>query len=182
MVEATDSSLVRATLAGDEKAFEALVDKYQKLVFNVAYRMTGNMDESEEITQAVFVKAFEKMGSFNPHFRFFSWIYRITVNETLNFIRHQSRTEELSEFTASQARGPDESYSATELEEKVQAAIQEIRPEYRILVVLKHFNNRSYKEISEILDLPEKTVKSRLYSARQMLKDILVSKGILASG
>jgi RNA polymerase sigma-70 factor (ECF subfamily) len=174
-----DNKLVAQTLAGSERAFEALVDRYEDVVFNVAYHMTRNFDESEDITQAVFVKVFEKMESFNPKFKFFSWIYRIAVNETLNRIARQSRTSKLDERLASGNKTPDESYSQTELSEKVRDAVMQIDPKYRILIVLKHFRDRSYREIADIVSLPEKTVKSRLFTARQLLKDILVSRGIV---
>jgi RNA polymerase sigma-70 factor (ECF subfamily) len=178
-MEPNDKELVERCLAGSEKAFEALVDRYQKVVFNVAYRMVADYDAAEDITQSVFVKGFEKMKSFNPKFKFFSWLYRIAVNETLNYINQRKRLQELGPDIVSNRKSPEQEYREAELSRKMEEALMELEPKYRIVLVLKHFRECSYRQMSYALRIPEKTVKSRLFTARQLLRVILVEKGIV---
>ena len=113
-------------------------------------------------------------------FKFFNWIYRIAVNESLNYIKQQSRTEDLDTDLISPENTPEESFSETELASTIQDSLMELEPDYRILIVLKHFQSFSYNEIACILDMQEKTVKSRLFTARQLLREVLIRKGVLA--
>ena len=91
MLEGSDSGLVDATLKGDSRAFEALVVKHEKTLFNAAYRITGNRDDAMDATQSAFVKAYEKLHTFDPSYRFFSWIFRIVVNESFNILNRRRR-------------------------------------------------------------------------------------------
>ena len=179
MIEKDDTDLVRQCLAGNKKAFERLVEKYHKTIFNIVYRMTRNYEDSADITQSVFLKTYENLGAFKPKFKFFSWLYRIVVNEALNFIKSGKKLSELDSKLISTEKNPEQKYADIELGVQVQSALMELDPEYRILILLKHFQHCSYQEISESLGLPLKKVKSRLYSARQMLKDILIRRGTL---
>ena len=180
MIEQKDSELVKQSLKGDKKAFEILVERYQIQIFNVALRMTNNYADSEDITQSVFIKAYEKLNMYRPRYKFFSWIYRIAINETLNYLNQQKRIQNLNQNIISKQKTPEESYENIELNEKIQDALMSIGTQYQILIILKHFQNFSYKEITYILDLPEKKVKSRLYTARRLLRDALAEKGILS--
>jgi len=178
MIDAEDNRLVKRCLHGDEKAFESIVDKYQNQIFNSVYGMIHHFDDAEEITQKVFVKVFENLNTFKTKYKFFSWIYRIAVNETLNFINQQKRFESLSENIENN-NSPEQEYEVLELQNKMQDALMELDTQYRILILLKHYQNFSYKEISDIVSIPEKKVKSRLFSARQLLKDILIRMEII---
>jgi RNA polymerase sigma-70 factor (ECF subfamily) len=182
MIEDDDARWVRQTLEGNSKAFEALVQKYHKPIFNIAFRMIQDRDEAEDITQSVFVKAYVKLNTFNFHFRFFSWLYRMAVNESLNFLKERKRFSELDERYVASEKGPDESVQDDQQAELVQRAVMELAVDARIVIVLKHFMELSYQEMSWILDIPEKTVKSRLFTARQNLKEIIVRKGMIAHG
>jgi RNA polymerase sigma-70 factor (ECF subfamily) len=179
MIENTDKNLVQACLAGNTRAFEALIDKYQKKVFNIVYRMTYNYDDAEDITQSVFIKIYEKLTSFNPKFKFFSWLYRIALNESLNLMNQKKRMTELDADLLTIEKTPEQEYDELELSERIQDALMEIEPDHRALIVLKHFEGFSYPEIAYILDLSEKKVKSRLFSARQVLKNVLITQGIM---
>jgi len=158
---------------GDRGAFEALLVEYEKPVFNAAFRMLNNRDDARDVTQTVFLKVFENFAQFDPSRRFFSWIYRITLNESINWLGKENRLEPLLYDTADEGKGPDEELESTRLAAKVQAALMTINTDYRTVVILKHFLGCSYVEISDVLEIPEKTVKSRLYTARQQLKDAL---------
>jgi RNA polymerase sigma-70 factor (ECF subfamily) len=177
-MEIEDNILVSRCLNGDAGAYEALVEKYYKIIFRLARKLLRNYDDAEEITQSVFVKAYENLNKYNPKYKFFSWLYRITVNETINFSRKKNYTEQLSEGLTNNEDNPDEIYNRNDLGEKIQDALMEIDMLYRIPLVLKHFLNYSYKELSDLLGIPEKTVKSRLFTGRQLLKDILIKKSV----
>ncbi|MFQ5650622.1 MAG: RNA polymerase sigma factor [bacterium] len=181
MTEVDDYLEVKKCLDGDSNAFENLIDKYQKAVFNAALRMVRDLDDAEDITQAVFLKAYEKLRTFNPKFKFYSWIYRIAINESLNFIEKHKNFEGLDAAMTSKEKTPEEHYEDIELSEKIQDALMGLNIHYRAVIILRHFEQLSYKEMSYVLDLPEKTVKSRLFTARQLLSEILMNKGIAAN-
>jgi RNA polymerase sigma-70 factor (ECF subfamily) len=182
MLEHNDATLVRQCLEGDVKAFERLIDKYQKTIFNVALRMTNDHDDAKDIAQAVFIKAYEKLASFEVGRKFFSWLYRMAVNESLNFINRHKRFEALEDVFAAEDKTPEESYEEGEMAQRVQRALMRLEPEQRALIVLKHFQEMPYQEIGYIFDIPEKTVKSRLFAARQALRQILIKQKFLANG
>jgi RNA polymerase sigma-70 factor (ECF subfamily) len=181
MMKVDDKILVKRCLQGKKRAFETLVDRYQKIIFNLAYRMTGNYDEAEDITQCTFIKVFERLSTFNPRYKFFSWLYRIAVNESLNLIKSKKGSREVDNSMQISQRTPEQDYIKLELSHKIQQSLMKLEPQYRILILLKHFQYCSYREISDSLDIPEKTVKSRLYIARQQLKDILIKTGTMKS-
>ena len=169
-----DHELVDRCLRGDLDAFAPLVARYQKPLFNVALRMVRDREDARDITQTAFVKAYEKLRSFDRQHRFFSWIYRIAVNECINFVsRRRPERPLLADMPA--ADDPQRDAEASELAERVQDALVTLTPDYRLVVILRHFLDLSYVEMSEALLIPEKTVRSRLYTARQRLAEILRS-------
>jgi RNA polymerase sigma-70 factor (ECF subfamily) len=178
MINDDDAGLVKKCLQGDVKSFEVLVDKYQKPIFNVALRMCNDYDSAEDISQAAFVKAYNNLNSFNPKYKFFSWICRIVINEGLNFLKQKKKLLELDENIISTEITPDQVFEQMELSHKIRNALMEIEPNYRILIELRHFQNCSYSEMGDILNIPEKKVKSRLYTARQVLGKVLIKIGI----
>lgn len=177
-----DAALVNDCKHGDRRAMSQLVSQYQKPVFNAAYRILGNMDDAADTTQIVFLKVFEHLADYNPKFKFFSWVYRITINESLNQVKKRRRQEPLDDSQASPWRSPHDELESSHLCNKVQEALMMLGEDYRTIVVLKHISGCSYRQISEILQLPEKTVKSRLYTARQLLKKVLQNDGSLDEG
>ena len=176
MSKTDDTQLIERCRSGDRQAFEALLVEYEKPVFNAAYRMLNSRDDAQDVTQTVFLKVFENIDQFDPSRRFFSWIYRITLNESINWLGKKNRLEPLTYEAAFEGKGPEQEVESANVAANVQAALMTIKSDYRSVVVLKHFLGCSYMEISQILDVPEKTVKSRLYTARQQLKDALTGK------
>jgi len=176
--EDQEEALLGRCLEGDGGAFGELIDRYQRVLFNVSLRMVGNREDALDITQTVFLKAWQAMGTFDRRHKFFSWIYRIMMNETLNHLSKRKRTEPLDETLVSDGSGPDEDCSRQRLRDLVQAALLELSPDYRQVIVLRHFAELSYEEMSGVLRIPEKTVKSRLHTARQLLSGILPRHGI----
>jgi RNA polymerase sigma-70 factor (ECF subfamily) len=165
---ADDLALIDRCRAGDTAAFEGLVDRYQRVLFTVALRMLGDYAEASDAAQNAFIKAYDKLGSFDRSRRFFSWIYRILVNECLNAHRDRPPHEELAPDLPG-GETPAALFEAGERRARVQAAILALPLEYREVIVLRHFTELSYEEIGQALQLPTKTVKSRLYTARERL-------------
>lgn len=178
MVTEDEEDLLERSIEGDGRAFGQLVDRHQRVLFNVALRMVGNYEDAKDITQGVFLKAYQNLGSFNRRHKFFSWVYRIMINESLNHITRARRHEPLDDRMPSCGGGPDEDCERNELSDSIQTALMGISQDYRQVIILRHFVQLSYQEMSELLEVPEKTVKSRLHTARQLLGDILSKRGI----
>jgi RNA polymerase sigma-70 factor, ECF subfamily len=164
----TDAAAVRRCLEGDHAAFEAIVARYQQVLFNVALRMLGDYEEARDAVQNTFVKAYEKLGTYDPQRRFFSWIYRILTNECLNLRRRPAMHLLGEQMEPAGGTAPD-AVEAAERRRDVKHAILGLSPDYREVIVLRHFASLSYEEMSEAIGVPAKTVKSRLHSARQQL-------------
>jgi RNA polymerase sigma-70 factor (ECF subfamily) len=165
-----DAEAVRRCLNGEPGAFDTLVARYQQGLFNFAFRMLGDYEEARDAAQNTFVKVYEKLGSYDPQRRFFSWLYRILMNECLN-LRRRPAADSFSggiELAVADRTAPD-AVEAAERRRAVKQAILALQPDYREVIVLRHFAALSYEEMSDAIGVPAKTVKSRLYSARQQL-------------
>ena len=171
MVDTDDATVVARCLAGEHNAYEAIVSRYQKGLFNVALRMLGNYEDARDATQTAFIKAYEHLDSFNPEQRFFNWLFRILKNECLNSLRGRRAAEPVSVGLAATNRA--DPVEERERHQAVQSALLTLSVEYREVVVLRHFTDLSYDEIAATLGIPAKTVKSRLYTARQQLGERL---------
>ena len=169
--------LVRACLDGDKSAFGTLVDRYSGKLFNAAYRITRGREDAVDATQAAFVKAYEKLPAFDFDHRFFSWIYRIALNEAIDIASRRRRETDLDAAPEPVGGDIEGEYAESERSRLVQRGLMALAPEARALIVLKHFQGLSYDEIAEIVGVPEKTVKSRLFSARQRLRRVLEERG-----
>jgi len=176
-----DAELLDDCKRGDRLALDTLVRRYERPVYNAAFRMLGNPDEAADVTQTVFLKAFENLDRFDPRHKFFSWIYRIAINESINQLSRRKVQEPLSETLESAVRSPAALLESERLSADLQDALMDLQADYRAVIVLRHFSEHSYKEISEILQIPEKTVKSRLFSARQRMKDSLMQQGVFSA-
>jgi RNA polymerase sigma-70 factor (ECF subfamily) len=168
-----DQALVERWQGGDREALGQLVERYQRPVYNAAFRMLGNADDAADATQAVFLKIAQHAEDYDPRFRFFSWLYRIAVNESLNMLRGRGREEPLEDDTdlpGAPNANPEAQLGEAQLARHVQAALMKMKAQDRAVLTLRHFSECSYEEIGEILDLDEKTVKSRLFEARGRLR------------
>jgi RNA polymerase sigma-70 factor, ECF subfamily len=163
-----DAALVARSIAGDQGAFEVLVDRYERVLFGVAFRMLGNREDAADATQTAFVRAFERLATYDCEYKFFSWIYRILANECLNQLRARRPSEPVSPEMVV-GGGPLEQLEAAERDRLVQDGLLQLTPEYREVITLRHFADLSYEEIGHTLGIPVKTVKSRLFTARQQL-------------
>lgn len=172
MGDGEDVQLVGRCLAGDTEAFRPLVERYERVVFNLALRVLGDREDARDVAQSVFVKVYENLGRYDPRFRFFSWLYRITLNECLSIRNRRHQHVPLDPALPATDR-PDEGIRHREVGEQVRGAVLSLPRDYREVVVLRHFAELSYAEMSAVLQVPEKTVKSRLYTARQRLGELL---------
>jgi RNA polymerase sigma-70 factor (ECF subfamily) len=180
MSDDVDAARVRECLAGDPQAFAALVERYEKPVYNVALRMLRNSEDARDIAQSVFMKAFQNLSNYDPQYKFYSWIYRMAINESLNVLRVRGRNDgPVDERVAEDSAGPSELLADDQRREVVLEAVSRLKPEHRAVIVLRYFVDSNYEDMGEILGIDAKTVKSRLYTARQLLKDQLSSRGAL---
>ena len=174
----SDQELARASVDGDRKAFGELVDRYQKKIFNLSLRVTGSVDDAMDVTQAAFLKAYQSIKRFDPERPFFSWIYRIGLNEAIDVVRRR-RSTSLDVDLPSEANNPERETESHETTRAVQAALGKLKPDHRVMIVLRHFEGLSYEQMGEVVGIPDKTVKSRLFSARRELRALLIGKGLL---
>ena len=186
----TESELVRAARSGDQSAFEALVKANQAMAYQLAYRMTGNPEDAADLTQEAFLNAWRGLAAFDGRASFSTWLYRLTSNACIDFLRREKRRVSLSmtledeeDEEGRQAQLPDSRYSPErELEKKeaaeaVRRGLAALSDEHREVLVLRELEGLSYTEIAQTLSLEEGTVKSRIARARLALREFLQKEG-----
>lgn len=179
----TDEELVVRARRGDADAFTALVERYERKVYALAYRMSGNAEDATDLAQEAFIRIWRKLGEFRGDAAFSTWVYRITANVCLDQRRHERRRPALSldaeaetergplgRQVADPAAGPDAALEAAELQATIQAEIARLPAEYRAALVLRDLEGHAYQEIADILAVSLGTVKSRISRGRQLLK------------
>jgi len=176
--EEDDPTLVRRCQEGDRHAFDQLVLRYQKPVFNVALRMLRDRQGALDVAQSTFLKVFEHLADYDPAFRFYSWMYRIAINESLNALGARKPLEGIGGDEADDGPSPERQAEDEQTRRAIEDALMHIKPELRTVIILRHFMHLSYEDMAGVLQLPEKTVKSRLYSARQLLREHLLRRGV----
>lgn len=169
MQEEADEALVARCRGGDRTGFAALVSRYQRPVFNLAFRMLGDREEARDVAQTAFLKALESLHRFDPRYRFFSWLYRIAMNEALDVLGRRGRQTELTDVYVTDD-DPARDAQDADLGARVRGALNALSPDHRAVLVLRHYQDLSYEEIARVLALPDATVKSRLYEARERLR------------
>ncbi len=170
----SDNELVDLCMEGDHRAYETLVRKYQQILYTTACQITGDHISAKDVVQNVFIKAWQKLATFDKRFRFFSWLYRITVNESLNQKRDNHTGEELP-LDLSYSSDPHQDMETNESNIRLQEAIEMLPMDHRMVLYLKYFDDLPYRDIAYILEIDENLVKSRLYTARVRLRELLVS-------
>lgn len=178
MSEITDNQLVDRVRAGDRRAFGYLVERYRDTVFGLVRRMVRDSDDAKDVMQCVFVKVYENLGTFRPDLKFFSWLYRIAVNESLNFIESRRPCAKLGTDLVAPDASPEDAYQKSELARKIDAAMMELDASSRALIVLRHYAELSYQELAFVFDTRSRTIKSRLYEARRVLAHHLQKEGV----
>ncbi|MGE5089070.1 MAG: RNA polymerase sigma factor [Candidatus Levyibacteriota bacterium] len=171
-----DQALVERYRRGEQDAFTELVVRYQRPIYNAAYWILRSADDANDVAQDVFLKVAERLDEFDSQYKFFSWIYRIAVNESLNRLRrngHEEPLDEEIELPGAEGADPESQASDAELSRRIQRALMTMSSNDRTVLTLRHFSDCSYQEIAQVLDVDEGTVKSRLYEARQRLRELL---------
>jgi RNA polymerase sigma-70 factor (ECF subfamily) len=171
-----DETLLERYRHGDREAFATLVTRYQRPIYNAAWWVLRDAEDARDVAQVVFMKVAERSHEYDPQYRFFSWIYRIAVNEALNVLRRNDREEPLDdeiETAGPDGDDPERRYGEAEINGRIRHAVMRMAANDRTVLMLRHFSELSYQEIAGILDVDEKTVKSRLFEARQRLKGML---------
>lgn len=176
MVKKDDNELVYEVIKGSVSSFEVLIDRYQQTIFNLLVKMVGDKEVARDLTQDVFVKAFEKLGGFNFNHRFFSWIYRIAINEAINWRKKRPPVEPLPTILLESEEGADEE-ERDRRSRLLHKGLRLLTDDHRTLLLLRYYCGMSYEEIAEVTRLPERRVKSRLFSAREKLHDYLIKLG-----
>ncbi|HUE96603.1 MAG TPA: sigma-70 family RNA polymerase sigma factor [Longimicrobiaceae bacterium] len=189
LVHSTDHELVTFARSGSEKAYRELLGRYERPVFSIVYRMVRDRELAEDLAQETFVKVFNRLDSYNPKYKFSSWIFKIASNLSIDHLRKKelhtvsldgsrhARTDEEIESSrisvATSDENPEELLEAKELGNEIEEAIGQLRAEYRTAIMLRHVEGRPYEEIAEIMDVPLGTVKTYIHRARTELRELL---------
>jgi len=178
MVDPTDRDLVLRTRRGEVEAFGEVVARYQQSVFNVCFRMLGERMEAEDLAQETFIRAYTRLETFDAERPFGPWIRRVATNVCLNHIQKQKPEsyefdEERDRSPAAAREEPETSLQSVQATEQVHRAIVALPGNYRAVIELRHYQEMSYSEIAEVLELPLSDIKSHLYRARKRLAGLL---------
>lgn len=172
----SDAECVQRIHKGETAAFEVLVRRHQKTIFNLLYRMLGDYDEAAEISQEAFLSAYRSIGQFRGDANFSTWLYRIALNHAStrrrSLAKWQQRTVpiETTESISERDVDPAENVEQKEIQEQVQKALNGLEPDDAAIILLKDLQDVPYEEVARVLAVPVGTVKSRLHRARRALK------------
>jgi RNA polymerase sigma-70 factor, ECF subfamily len=181
MMEESDALAVAKAQAGDQTAFRLLVERHSHDLFRLAYRMTGNEHDAEDLVQETFLRAYRKLGQFQARANFGTWVHRIAANCALDLLRKRQRDDqcyrrvdhpaavELARL-ADDAPAPDDAACQAEMAQSVESALDQLTAMERTAFVLRHFENHSIKEIGHVLDLGQSAVKQAIFRAVQKVR------------
>lgn len=182
-VEGPDTYLVKRSQDGDKKSFELLIIKYQRRIFNVIFRVVRDRDAVEDLAQEAFLNAFKSIKRFKGGSSFYTWIYRIAVNVSINYLSKRKKavfvdegvmeTEAVSDIVTTAGDSPERSVQGREFAAAASRAIEKIPADIRTAIVLREYDGLSYQEIADVTDSPIGTVRSRIFRGRAMLKEML---------
>ncbi|MCK5169615.1 MAG: sigma-70 family RNA polymerase sigma factor [Bacteroidales bacterium] len=181
-----DYKLVKLAIAGDEKAYAELLDRYKDAIYYMLLKMVNNKSDAEDLTIEAFGKAFKNIAQYTPNYAFSTWLFKIATNNCIDFIRKKrGNTISLiqsidyednltpSSTIQSDTLDPEESLIGKQKIKMMRDVVGKLKPRYKTLVELRYFREFSYDEISKELDLPIGTVKAQLFRARELLSNIM---------
>jgi len=164
---------IQKSLAGDTEAFAALVKEYQKMILAMAFRMTGSLDDAEDLAQETFLRAFRQLNSFRAESKFSTWLCQIAMNLSLNWRAREGRRGDIHSQWAENAITDSPGDFPDELSQRVQRALDRLPPKQRAAIVLTVYENRSHAEAAKLLSCTEAAISWRVFAARQKLKHLL---------
>lgn len=180
----TDEMIIKAVVNGEVELFSLLIERYQDRVYSTTYRMLGNREDALDISQEVFLKVYKKLSSFNYNSAFSTWLFKITANKCRDLLRHRKTKINKNKVSLEQSQengfqfedddNPEKSYLEKEAEKNIIQLINNLKTEFKEVIVLRDIEDFSYREISEILSIQPGTVKSRISRARKYLKDNII--------
>jgi RNA polymerase sigma-70 factor (ECF subfamily) len=172
---------VLAAQAGDRQAFNRLVESYQRPIYNLTFRMLGNAQEAEDAAQETFLRAFSRLGQYDPAHKFSTWLFSIANHYCIDRLRKRRTTlisiddNPVLQNLEDDEPQPETTLLSREQMREVQALMQQLEPEYRTPLVLRYWENLSYEEIAQSMNLTVPAIKSRLFRARQRMADLLAA-------
>lgn len=177
MQEASDKDLMERVRAGDSHSYRLLVERYQSLVYTIALRMVRDHTEAEDIAQDVFLKAYRTLDQFREEASFKTWICKITTNRCIDWRRkhasrqeHTTQVEEAERLADLHEERPEQVLMRRETQREVHRVIEEMPEKYRTILLMYHFQGMSYKDIAEVEQISARTVETRLYRAKSLLR------------
>jgi len=183
-----DDVLVKKAVGGNEKAYKKLVDKYERALYFHILKMIKDREQVEDLVQETFVKAFDNLNTYSTNYAFSTWLYRIATNHTIDYLRKKklktlsidqpmkTKDGEMEMQLPDESAGTDRNIIRKQRQKIVQNAIDNLPEKYRKVIELRHMEEKSYKEIANVLDLPLGTVKAHIFRAREMLYKALKDK------
>ncbi len=174
--DSEDQAALAALRNGDRSGFIGLVERYHRPVYNAAYTILRRVDDASDVTQTVFLRVIERLDDYDPNYRFFSWLYRIAVNEALDVLRRNGREDPLDdEIDVPEREGLDPAslFERAEVGAHLRACVMRLSAGDRAVITLRHFAELGYDEIGDVLEIDEATVKSRLFEARRRLRRLM---------
>ena len=183
-----DYTWIQHCLSGDKNAFKPLVEKYQQSIFGTIYKMVFDPELTRDLTQEVFVKVYTRLNTYDPRYPFKVWIHRIAIHRAIDFLRkkrpeqlifdddNNSEKPGLKHILPDPSDTPDISVERKEIADRVHHAIHQLDHKLKTVVVLRHFQEMSYDQISNVLNVPMGTVKNRLFRAREELQRTLLNQ------
>jgi len=176
-----DEDIIAYVLKGKAELFSVLIDRYQNKVYSTAYNYTHDQEEARDLTQEIFIKVYNSLGSYNKKASFSTWLYRIAVNRCIDWTRKKrlktvsaindgEEETDIYDTIEDDSLGPEEMYIRQENAENIRAAIEDLPEMYKTAIILYYFEDFSPQEIADIAGVPKRTIETRLYRAKNMLK------------
>ncbi|TDF94182.1 RNA polymerase sigma factor [Paenibacillus piri] len=176
MEHLTDEQLVDQIRQGDKEAYRVLVERHSQYIYTLVYRMIEHRETAEDLTQDIFIKLYRSLGQFRGDAKFTTWLYRLTVNLVTDYRRSQRRKpyeavlDKVKGWFGNRQEEPEAMALQKEEQETVQRILAGLPDKYRLILYLYHFKQLSYQEIAEVTQLPLKTIETRLYRGKALLK------------